>query len=226
MIFLPPIGKPNFPNPENADENGLVAVGGKLTPDWLVDAYSKGLFPWFNEGYAIMWWSPDPRAVLYPSKVKIHKSMRSVFNQKKFELRINFAFEKVIENCSRMPRKGQDGTWINSLVLKNYIKLHKLGYAHSFEAWKNEELVGGLYGIALGKIFFGESMFSFQANASKFAFISMCRILEDKGFYLIDCQQDTQHMQSLGSELISRVEFLDILKKNSACDSIKSDRVF
>ncbi len=214
MYFLPPFGIPSFPNPQNADKRGLVAVGGKLTPDWLISAYSIGLFPWFEEGEDILWWSPDPRAVLIPSQVKVHKSMVSVFNQKKFELKIDTSFSDVIKNCAIIKRKKQKGTWINSLMIENYIKLHKLGYAHSFEAWKNNKLVGGLYGISIGKIFFGESMFSIESNASKFAFISLCRFLEKNNFDLIDCQQDTAHLRTLGSKMISRMEFLNILKNN------------
>ncbi|MBN2893580.1 MAG: leucyl/phenylalanyl-tRNA--protein transferase [Bacteroidales bacterium] len=223
MIYLPPFKEPLFPSVEEATEDGIVAIGGRLNTEWLIEAYSRGIFPWFNEGEPIMWWSPDPRAVMKPSEVKVHKSMNSYFNQKKYQLKIDSAFEKVIGYCSNVPREGQDGTWINSSMIDNYIKLHNKGFTHSFETWENDILVGGLYGISLGKAFFGESMFSLKTNASKFAFISMCRILEKNEFNLIDCQVHTNHIESMGCKMISRKEFLKLVTENNKKETLKGN---
>ena len=220
MIFLSPNSKPYFPNPKLADKQGLLAVGGKLNSDWLLFAYAHGIFPWFSVGNPIMWWSPNPRAVMTPKDVKIQKSMKPYFNQNKFMLKIDTAFEKVIDMCSKIPRKEQDDTWITESMKNAYIDLHKKGYAHSFETWKDKKLVGGLYGISLGKGFFGESMFSTISNASKFAFISMCKILEKQDFRLIDCQMHTNHLESMGCRLILRTEFLEILKNSNKFSTI------
>lgn len=204
-----------FPDPELANEDGVLAVGGDLSPERLLTAYQMGIFPWFNEGDPILWWSPDPRFVLFPDKLKVAKSMRPYFNQRKFDYTLDKDFRAVIHQCQTQRRKGQyGGTWITEEMLEAYCRLHQLGYAHSVEVWQKDELVGGLYGISLGKIFFGESMFTHVSNASKFGFISLVRLLKKLDFQLIDCQQETRHLESLGAENIARETFLDYLEKN------------
>ncbi len=197
-----------FPSPDLADEEGLLAFGGDLSTERLLLAYRKGIFPWFGENEPICWWCPDPRFVLFPSELIISKSMRTVLNKDAFKFTINKAFEQVIKNCQKAYRKDQPGTWITNEVLEAYINLHKAGYAHSAEAWKDGELVGGIYGVLLGKIFFGESMFSKQSNASKFAFIKYIQHLKKQDVQLIDCQVYTEHLESLGARMIERNIFL------------------
>lgn len=205
----------SFPPPELANEDGILAVGGDLSTDRLLLAYSMGLFPWFNPEDPILWWSPDPRFVLYPQNLKVSKSMRPYFNQKKFTVTFDTQFEKVMTACQQQYRKGQvGGTWITGEMIDSYTALNKMGFAHSVEVWQGEELVGGLYGISLGKIFFGESMFAKVSNASKFGFITLVQKLKELGFWLIDCQQRTQHLESLGGEFISRNDFLNFMGKN------------
>lgn len=204
-----------FPKPELANPDGILAVGGDYTPDWILLAYQHGIFPWSNPSDPILWWCPDPRFVLFPEELKVSKSMRPYFNQKKFKVTFDTQFEEVMRNCMQFSRKGQDGTWISEPMIEGYLEVHKLGFAHSVEVWQNNELVGGLYGIALGNVFFGESMFAKVSNASKFGFITLVRFLEEKGFDLIDCQQETPHLGSLGARSISRKYFLKILKENN-----------
>src|ERR1700749_4824057 len=204
-----------FPPVSMTDEDGLLAVGGDLSPERLLLAYRNGIFPWYNEDEPICWWSPDPRFVLYPDKLKVSKSMQTVLNNGTFRFTINRSFEEVIKNCKSVTRKDQDGTWISPEVQEAYTNLHKLGYAHSAEAWLNGELVGGLYGIRLGKIFFGESMFSKASNASKFAFINYVKQLQKEAVQLIDCQIYTEHLKSLGATMIERVKFISLL--NTYC---------
>ena len=200
-----------------ADPNGILAVGGDLSPERLLLAYERGIFPWFNEGEPIIWWSPDPRFVLFPDELKISKSMRPYFNQQKFTVMLDTQFEAVMRGCQTGNRPGQFGeTWITEDMLEAYVRLHHLGYAHSVEVWKEAELVGGLYGISIGKVFFGESMFARVANASKFGFIILVKKLQELGFQLIDCQQATSHLGSLGARAIARKTFLEILQKNEA----------
>jgi leucyl/phenylalanyl-tRNA--protein transferase len=201
-----------FPNVENADDDGLLAVGGDLSPDRLLLAYMNGIFPWFNEDSMILWWSPDPRMVLFPNKIKISKSMQRLIKSGRFKTTWNTQFEKVVNACSIVKRKGQEGTWITPEMKGAYLKLHQMGIAKSMEVWENDELVGGLYGIDLGKVFCGESMFSRRSNASKFAFINLAQELEQKEYKLIDCQVYTDHLASLGAEEISRQQFIKILK--------------
>jgi leucyl/phenylalanyl-tRNA--protein transferase len=203
-----------FPPVDTAGEDGFLAAGGDLSAERLLLAYQSGIFPWFSEGDPICWWSPDPRFVLYPQEIKISSSMKTVLQNGRFRFTINKAFERVIQNCKTASRPGQDGTWISPDMQKAYISLHELGHAHSAEAWHNGELVGGLYGIRLGNIFFGESMFSLQSNASKFAFIKYVQQLQRENVQLIDCQLHTPHLQSLGAKMIPRKLFAEILAAN------------
>jgi leucyl/phenylalanyl-tRNA--protein transferase len=200
-----------FPSPEFADEEGLLAFGGDLSLERLLLAYRNGIFPWFSEDDPICWWCPDPRFVLFPEELKISKSMRTVLNTGTFKFTIDKAFEEVIKNCQKVFRKDQPGTWITDEVLEAYNNLHKEGYAHSAETWKNGELVGGLYGVKLGKVFFGESMFSKESNASKFAFIKFVEQLKKQDIQLLDCQVYTEHLESLGARMIKRKDFLQML---------------
>lgn len=204
-----------FPDPSHSEESGLLAVGGDLSPERLLEAYRSGIFPWFNPGEEILWWSLDPRFVLFPSELKVSKSMRPYFNQKKFHVTFDTCFEKVMSLCQVQERAGQLGSWISEDMIMAYTRLHKMGYAHSVEVWKEKELVGGLYGLSMGKMFFGESMFSREPNASKFGFITLVRKLESLGFNLIDCQQETPHLGSLGARPIPRKDFLDKLQLNA-----------
>lgn len=201
-----------FPPAEDALEDGLLALGADLSTDRLLLAYRNGIFPWFDDEVP-MWWCPDPRFVLYPDELKVSKSMKQVMKKGSFEFRINTAFKKVIANCKAVEREGQNGTWITDEVEVAYTQMHQLGYAHSAETWLDSELVGGLYGIRLGNIFFGESMFSHVSNASKFAFIKYIEQLKAEGVVLIDCQVYTEHLESLGARMVSRSLFLGILKR-------------
>ncbi|NJK82579.1 MAG: leucyl/phenylalanyl-tRNA--protein transferase [Saprospiraceae bacterium] len=204
----------HFPDPNLADDEGILAIGGDLSPQRLLVAYERGIFPWFNPTDPIVWWSPNPRFVLFPEELKVAKSMRPYFNNHKFQLTLDTHFEQVIRNCQQARRRGQQGTWITEGIVEGYCQLHDMGYAHSVEVWEGQQLVGGLYGIALGKCFFGESMFAHVSNASKFGFISMVNILRQKDYWLIDCQQPTRHLSSLGGRPIPRKEFLATLHKN------------
>jgi leucyl/phenylalanyl-tRNA--protein transferase len=201
-----------FPPIETALEDGLLAMGGDLSTERLIKAYQEGIFPWY-EGETPLWWSPNPRFVLYPAQLKVSATMKQVMNRNEFVFKTNTAFNQVIANCKKIKRQGQHGTWITSAVEKAYTILHELGIAHSAEAWENDTLVGGLYGIKMGKLFFGESMFSNQSNASKFAFISYVKQLEAEGIVLIDCQVYTEHLESLGAEMIDRNLFKQLLYK-------------
>ncbi|NND34684.1 MAG: leucyl/phenylalanyl-tRNA--protein transferase [Saprospiraceae bacterium] len=204
----------HFPHPCLANSDGLLAIGGDLDVDSLVLAYHFGIFPWYSEGQQILWWSPNPRLVLEPSFLKVSKSMRSILNKRPFRVTADHAFDTVIHHCKSRERKGQAGTWITDDMEVAYKKLHLAGVAHSIEVWQEEKLVGGLYGVALGKIFFGESMFTLIPNASKYGFVKLVGLLESRRFNLIDCQQDTPHMRSFGAALISRDEFIFKLKQN------------
>jgi leucyl/phenylalanyl-tRNA--protein transferase len=206
-LFFPPVSR--------ADEEGLLAMGGDLSPERLLLAYHNGIFPWYNEDEPICWWSPDPRFVLFPADLKISNSMKTVLQNGKYRFTINRAFEQVIQNCKTVSRKGQDGTWISPAMQQAYTALHQLGYAHSAEAWLDGELVGGLYGIRLDRIFFGESMFSLKANASKFAFINYVQQLKKENVQLVDCQLHTNHLESLGARMIPRQLFTGILAANT-----------
>jgi len=199
-----------FPPVQLAEPDGLLAIGGDLSIERLLLAYRHGIFPWY-EGKHILWWCPDPRFVLFPSALKESKSMRQLFRRGAFDLRVNTDFAGVIARCKTTARRGQEGTWITDEVKEAYIRLHKAGYAHSAEAWLNGELVGGLYGVRMGRIFFGESMFSQVSNASKYAFIGFVQQLREEGVALIDCQVYTEHLESLGAQMIPRGEFIQYL---------------
>jgi len=202
-----------FPPTELANEDGLLAVGGDLTVDRLLLAYQHGIFPWFNEGDPVLWWAPNPRCVLFTTDLKVSKSLRQVINKKTFKVTFDQDFSQVITSCKSVPRKGQEGTWITQNVKEAYTDLHRLGYAHSVEVWnEHDELVGGLYGLSLGNIFFGESMFSSQSNASKVALFYLVKLLKDWGFKLIDCQVHNPHLESLGACMISNDAFQQYLK--------------
>jgi len=204
-----------FPPVEMADEDGLLAIGGDLSTERLLLAYYSGIFPWYNEDEPICWWSPDPRFVLYPQELKVSNSMKTVLQNGKYRFTTNRAFTQVIQNCKTVSRNGQDGTWISPAMQKAYNKLHELGYAHSAETWLDGKLVGGLYGIRMGNIFFGESMFSLQTNASKFAFINYVQQLQKENVQLVDCQLHTNHLESLGARMIPRDLFAQILTANT-----------
>ncbi len=196
-----------FPPVDMAEPDGLLAIGGDLSEERLLLAYRKGIFPWY-EGKTPMWWCPNPRFVLFPDKLKVSKSMKQLIRQNSFQFTVNQNFSAVINHCKMTSRPGQDGTWITNAVEKAYNSLHLSGYAHSAEAWQNNELAGGLYGIKIGRVFFGESMFSKVSNASKYAFISYVERLQQEGIRLIDCQVYTPHLESLGAEMIPREQFL------------------
>lgn len=201
-----------FPPVTESMPDGLLAAGGDLSTGRLLLAYKNGIFPWFNEDETPLWWSPDPRFVLFPDELVVSKSMKKVVKSGEFEFRVNTSFEAVINNCSKIERKDQPGTWITDGVIAAYTQLHEAGYAWSAEAWSNGELVGGLYGVLIGKVFFGESMFSRKSNASKFAFIKWIELLRTRGIVLIDCQVHTSHLESLGARMIPRELFIRILQ--------------
>lgn len=200
-----------FPPVSEALNDGLLAIGGDLSVERLLLAYRRGIFPWFD-GDIPMWWSPDPRFVLFPNELKVSKSMKALLKRKAFEFTINKAFPQVIKACKEKEREGQDGTWITDDVEAAYIQLHRQGCAHSAEVWLDNELAGGLYGVRLGNLFFGESMFSHASNASKYAFIKYISGLIKEGVQLIDCQVYTEHLESLGARMIDREEFMRYLE--------------
>jgi len=200
-----------FPSPEQASAEGIVAVGGDLQPERVMLAYRKGIFPWFESDDFLLWWSPDPRMVLFPDRLKVSKSMRTVLRKNQFEVTFNKAFDQVVEACAKVKRFGQNGTWITPGLMEVYSTIHTQGHAHSVEVWEEGSLVGGLYGIDLGTVFCGESMFSKSSNASKVALIYLVKELKKNKYELIDCQVPTQHLASMGAEPISRTEFLTFL---------------
>lgn len=212
--------QPVFPDPEESDPDGLLAIGGDLSPRRLVTAYSLGIFPWYSEGSPILWWTPDPRLVLIPSQLHVPKSLRRVLNSGRFRFTLDTAFAQVIRACGRTRRPGQDGTWIVPDMVLAYEKLHSLGIAHSAEAWLEGNLVGGVYGVALGGAFFGESMFYAEPNASKALFVTLVRWLASRGCELIDCQQTTTHMQRFGARELPRKSFLERLRKALRSDAL------
>ena len=203
-----------FPPVTEADEEGILAIGGDLSTQRLILAYRNGIFPWYTDDEPIIWWCPNPRFVLFPDEIKISKSMRAVIKKQTYSFTINNCFNNVIKNCKTINREGQSGTWISEEVIDAYTNLHNLGYALSAETWKNNKLVGGLYGVKMGNIFFGESMFSLSPNASKFAFIQLVQHLKNEGVKLIDCQVYTNHLESLGAKMIDRNDFMRLLEQN------------
>ncbi len=204
----------NFPltNLALTEPDGLLAIGGDLSPQRIVNAYLNGIFPWYSDGQPILWWSPDPRAILLPEKLHISKSLKKLIRKCTYTITLDTAFKKVITYCSQIPRDDQPGTWITDEMKYAYIGLHKLGIAHSAECWSGNQLVGGLYGLALGKVFFGESMFSHKSNASKVAFAYLVDKLNQADYQLIDCQVTSEHLLSLGAEEIPRVQFIELLQ--------------
>lgn len=210
MYFLTP--ELYFPAASETSPEGIIAVGGDLSPERLLLAYQNGIFPWYDNDEPKLWWCPEERMVLFFENLRITKSMRNILNRKEFQVTFNTAFRDVISNCQKAPRKDQDGTWISDEIVEAYCKLHELGHAKSVEVWQNDELVGGLYGIDLGDVFCGESMFSKVPNASKVGFIHLAKQLEMANYKLLDCQVHNNHLESLGCIEIDRDEFLAILK--------------
>lgn len=207
----------SFPPLEAASPEGLLAVGGDLSSDRLLSAYRRGIFPWFSQGQPILWWSPDPRAVLYPAAIRVSRSLRRSLRKSEFSVTTDRVFSKVIARCARN-RKDQDGTWITQEMQDAYIALHRLGFAHSVETWQAGELVGGLYGVSIGKAFFGESMFSRVSDASKTALVGLAKVLTQSGYHFIDCQIRSAHLDSLGAQSISRADFAQALQDAVAID--------
>jgi leucyl/phenylalanyl-tRNA--protein transferase len=202
-----------FPPAEQSDCDGILAIGGDLSPERLILAYKSGIFPWFDDGDPIVWWSPPKRMVLFPEELVISKSMRNILNRGIFEVTFNRNFEDVISNCSKIKRDGQRGTWITTEMQAAYCKLHELGIAKSVEVWQDGNLVGGLYGVDLESVFCGESMFSKVSNASKVAFITLVNQMKIDNYKLLDCQIHNSHLESLGAREIDRSEFMNILRK-------------
>jgi len=208
----------SFPPLELAlcEPNGLLCAGGDLTPPRIVRAYVNGIFPWYSPGEPILWWSPDPRMVLFPAEFRISHSLRKTLRKGNYRVRLDTCFKAVIQACARKHRSGQTGTWITPEIQAAYVRLHELGYAHSVETWIGERLAGGLYGIAIGKMFYGESMFAHAANASKIAVAHLARFLGEQGFGMIDCQMSTAHLASLGAREIPRDDFIRGLRRLTA----------
>lgn len=198
------------------EPNGLLAAGGRLTSRRLLEAYRQGIFPWFSDDQPVLWWSPDPRMVLFPEEIRISRSLRKTLCKGNFQVKLDTAFQQVIAACAQSPRPGQDGTWITREIQEAYSVLHKLGYAHSVETWIGGNLVGGLYGVALGRMFYGESMFSLLTDSSKIAFAHLVRYLQQEGFSMIDCQMKTEHLASFGAREIPRLQFIDRLMELAA----------
>ena len=210
----------SFPPLEHAlaEPNGLLATGGDLSPERLLEAYSQGIFPWFNEDEPILWWSPDPRMVLFPNELKISQSLRKTIKKHNYQIRTDSHFKQIMQACAQ-PRKNQAGTWIHPQMIAAYTALYEMGWAHCVETWIDDQLIGGLYGVSIGRIFFGESMFSLKPNASKIAFVHLVQQLQQWQFDLIDCQVRTSHLASLGAREISRRQFRQILDSSISIHS-------
>jgi len=211
-----------FPPVELAERNGVLAVGGDLSIPRLIDAYSHGIFPWYSDDEPIVWWSPDPRFVLFPQEITVSKSMRQVMNRKIFTIKYDTCFREVMTECGNARRNGP-GTWITDEMLEAYVELHNEGLAHSVEAWKEGRLAGGLYGVSLGGCFYGESMFAHESNASKACLVDLARRLQDLNFLVIDCQVYTNHLASMGARHIPRKEFIGIIKNALGNDTLKGN---
>jgi len=216
QYFIAPLSRYSyaFPDPRGASDEGLLAYGGDLSSARLLNAYRRGIFPWYAEGDPILWWSPNPRLLLYPDNFYVRKSFARVLRKGIFEVRFDEAFAEVIGFCANVPREGQEGTWLLPEVQEAYIQLHNEGFAHSVEVYQEGRLVGGLYGLALGKAFFGESMFSLVSDTSKVAFKALSDVLASRGYDFIDCQMETEHMVKLGAQCVSRERFLEALEKS------------
>ncbi|KIC03139.1 leucyl/phenylalanyl-tRNA--protein transferase [Flavobacterium sp. JRM] len=206
VLFFPPVSEANY--------DGILAIGGDLSPERLQLAYRSGIFPWFNEGEPILWWSPNPRMVLFLDELIVTKSMRNILNRNIFKVTFNQNFRDVISNCQKIKRDGQNGTWISNDMIESYCKLHEMGFAKSVEVWEDDVLVGGLYGVDLGHVFCGESMFSKVSNASKVAFIALVNKLKNENYKLLDCQVYNPHLESLGCREIERDVFMQILNND------------
>ncbi len=204
----------DFPDPGTANKDGMVAYGGNLSPATLINAYSKGIFPWYDKSLPILWWSPDPRMTLFPDEYKVSKSLKHQLRSDKYECRADTSFRSVVKHCAAVKRKDQEGTWITDEMAKAYLELHKQGLAHSVETYYEGSLVGGLYGVSLGGSFFGESMFHLERDASKVAFHHLVELLKSWKFDMIDAQVPTDHLRSLGARPVPRVEFLELLAKS------------
>ena len=209
-----------LPDPACADKSGLLAAGGSLTKARLIEAYSKGIFPWYSEGDPVLWWSPDPRVILIPDNLHISKKMKILLKKKVFRVTLNMEFGNVVEMCSGLRRSGE-GTWITEDMKNAYMELHKAGYAHSVEVWEGDILAGGLYGVSFGKMFFGESMFSIVSNSSKFGFIKLTEYLKNCEYLFVDCQVETDHLKSLGAIPLDRNRFLKILHEGVNVNGLK-----
>ena len=212
-----------FPDPESANPSGILCTGANLSPGVLLSAYSQGIFPWFSEDEPILWWSPDPRFVLFPGEIRVSESMKRLLRKGGFSLTLDTDFRGVVKACSSVPRRGQDGTWITRDMVDSYLRLHELGYAHSVEAWRSGELAGGLYGVSLGRLFCGESMFSRVPNASKAALIALAWRLSDEGFPVIDSQVRTDHVASMGGREISRSEYLGLVRRSLGLPGLRGN---
>ncbi len=212
--------EPVFPRPDLAEEDGLLAIGGDLSVERLLNAYASGIFPWYAKEQPILWWSPDPRMVLFPEKFLRHKNLRRTVDKNIYFWSFDQHFEQVIEQCGRVKRKRQDGTWITTEMKEAYIQLHKLGFAHSVETYDHGNLAGGLYGVSLGSVFFGESMFHLKTDASKVALWHLVDFALQHGIRMIDVQQNTTHLKSLGAETISREKFLVLLNQNLTSETL------
>ena len=214
-MVLPPAAF-EFPDVETANPHGLLALGGDFRWDHLVRAYAQGIFPWSSAHEPIAWFAPDPRSVLPPSELRVQRSMRPLLNRGAFRVTYDRAFSRVLRACAKTPRPGQDGTWLRPDLQRGLLELHRRGFAHSVEAWDPDtgELVGGLYGIAIGRVFAGESMFAHRPNASKYAFVTLARALEARGYWLIDCQQSTAHLERFGARDIPRAAFTELMARN------------
>ena len=214
MIFLPKLSSFDytFPDPKTAPEDGLLAWGGDLEPKRLIEAYKRGIFPWYNQGDPILWWSPDPRSILFLDEIKISKSLKK--SLKKFDIRYDTNFEQVIKMCKESRVKKKEETWISDEMISSYVRLHKMGFAHSVESYFQKRLVGGLYGISIGGVFCGESMFSLMRDASKSALVMLTKRLKEFGYDFIDCQVPSQHLKNMGAVELEREKFLILLKKS------------
>ena len=212
-----------FPPVSNASPEGIVGIEGNLSPGMLLSAYKQGIFPWYSKGEPIMWWSPNPRMVLFPENIHISKSMKRLFNRGNFTFTMDNNFSEVIDVCGSISRKDEDGTWITGEMKDAYTILHKLGWGHSLEVWEDNELIGGLYGLSIGSVFFGESMFSRKTNASKAAFITLAKVARKLGLTMIDCQLYTTHLESLGAVKIDREKYMELLNKGLQADTYRGN---